>query len=122
MTDQTVYRDLILEHYHAPHNYGTLHHATHRGEADNPLCGDKLHMDIVMSPDGTVKKIAFSGEGCAISQAYASLLTDYARGKSTDALKQLDASAILKMIGLQLSPNRLKCALLALEVLHKAIH
>lgn len=116
----TLYQDQILDHYRNPRNYGSLEHATHHADAKNPTCGDSLHMDIAVE-NGTISDVRFSGSGCAISQASASLLSEAVRGKRvTDALA-LDPTAVLKLIGVPLSPNRMKCGLLSLETLHKTL-
>lgn len=116
----SIYQEIILDHYRAPHNHGKLEHPSASAAVSNPLCGDKLTMDII-AENGIVKEIAFSGEGCAISQASASMLTDYAKGKNIEELKKLDRDFMIDMIGIELSPNRIKCALLSLEGLHTVI-
>jgi nitrogen fixation NifU-like protein len=116
----SIYQELILDHYNNPRNRGTLDHPTNTVDVYNPLCGDKIHMEIE-TKGKEVTSIAFSGEGCAISQATASMLTEHAKGKSPDELRKLDKEFILELIGVELSPNRLKCALLPWEALLKLI-
>ncbi len=111
------YRDLILDHYKNPRNYGTLDPHDISYEDDNPLCGDRIRIDIVLDEEKRVKDVRFTGHGCAISQASASMLTEEIMGKSLDELRSFDKAALLEMLGIQLSPVRLKCALLALKVL-----
>ncbi len=116
----SIYQDLILDHYRSPRNQGNLSNPTNSVRIYNPLCGDKITMQII-EQEGKVEQIAFQGEGCAISQASASMLTEYVRGKSLDGLRKMDKQTILDMLGVELSPNRLKCALLSWEALMKVI-
>lgn len=116
-----IYQDLILYHYKNPKNFGKLKKPTKSGVINNPLCGDKLSIDLQIDKEA-ISDISFSGEGCAISIASASMLTEYVKGKKISDLKKLDMPFILKMLGIELSPNRLKCALLPLEGLHKLLN
>ncbi len=111
------YREEILEHYTHPHNYGTLEHPDISHEENNPLCGDRLRFDIELDDDGqTVKKVRFSGVGCAISKASASMFSNLILGKTLDEIKQLTKEDVLDELGIELGPVRLKCALLPLKV------
>jgi nitrogen fixation NifU-like protein len=110
------YREIILEHYKNPSNRGEIPNATLSHEEDNPLCGDRIHIDLLVK-DGIVADAKFSGRGCAISQASADMLLDEIKGKSLDEAQHLDKQAILDLIGIPLTPARLKCALLSLKVL-----
>lgn len=112
-----MYREIILDHYKNPRNYGRLEPADITYEDDNPLCGDRIRIDIRLDDDNCVKEVAFSGKGCAISQASASMLTEEIVGKSLDEIKKIDKEHVLEMLGIQLGPTRLKCALLSLKVL-----
>lgn len=115
-----LYREQILDHYKNPRNFGKLKKAS-AGAHDNLVsCGDRLSMELLIKND-VVQEIAFEGEGCAISMASASMLTEFVKGKKVSDLQQLDKNAILDMLGIELTPTRLKCALLSLEVLHKAL-
>lgn len=116
----SMYQDIILDHYRNPRNFGKLEKADHTVSVSNPLCGDKISMEIIEEGD-IIHNIAFSGEGCAISKAAASMLTEYVKGKSKDELRKLDKSFIMEMLGLELSPNRIKCALLSWEALIKIL-
>ncbi len=116
----TLYQDQILDHYRNPRNYGSLDHATHQANALNPTCGDSLHMDIAVQ-NGTISDVRFTGSGCAISQASASLLTEEVRGKLVADALALEPTTVLKLLGVPLSPNRMKCGLLSLETLHKTL-
>jgi nitrogen fixation NifU-like protein len=111
------YREEILEHYTHPHHYGTLEHADISHEESNPLCGDRVRFDIQLDGDGqTVKDVRFSGVGCAISKASASMLSDLILGKTLDEIKNLTKEDVLDELGIDLGPVRLKCALLPLKV------
>ena len=116
-----IYQEEILEHYNNPQNHGQLENATHHNCSDNPLCGDKICIDLEIKNDA-IENIAFSGEGCAISQAAGSMLTEHVKGQKIDVLKDFTKDDMLKMLGIELSPNRLKCGLLALESAHKALN
>jgi len=112
-----MYREVILDHYKNPHHHGRLDPNDFSFEDENPLCGDKLRIDVRLDQDRRVKEVAFSGKGCAISQASASMLTDSIMGKTVEELKQLGKDDILELLGIELGPVRLKCALLSLKVL-----
>lgn len=116
----SIYQEIILDHYKSPHNFGKLNAATNACHVNNPLCGDQIDLTATIK-DGIVKDIAFTGHGCAISTASASLLTDYAKGKKVSTLKKLDRSFMLSLLRIELSPSRLKCGLLSLEGLNKLI-
>jgi nitrogen fixation NifU-like protein len=115
-----LYRDYILEHYRRPHNFGVLEEPTAKYEGANPLCGDRITMMLGIR-DGVVADVAFTGRGCAISQASASLLTDEIKGKSVDDVARLTSADVLDLIGIEISPARLKCALLSLDTLEHAL-
>ena len=111
------YREEILEHYTHPHNYGTLAESDISHEESNPLCGDQVRFDIKLDGDGqTVKDVRFSGVGCAISKASASMLTDLIQGMTLDEIRTLTKEDVLEELGIDLGPVRLKCALLPLKV------
>lgn len=112
-----LYRELILDRYKNPRMRGTLDPHDISYEDDNPLCGDHLRIDLRMDAEGRIHEAAFSGEGCAISQASADLLTESIVGKSLEEVRKLGKEDILEMLGIELSPVRLKCALLSLKVL-----
>jgi nitrogen fixation NifU-like protein len=115
-----LYRDFILEHYRAPHNFGTLEDADAAFEGYNPLCGDRITMMLGIDGD-TVREVAFTGRGCAISQASASLLTDRIKGKPLAEVADISNSDVIDELGIEVSPARLKCALLSLDTLQKAL-
>jgi nitrogen fixation NifU-like protein len=115
-----LYRDFILEHYRAPHNFGTLEQADASFEGYNPLCGDRITMMLGIDGD-TVSEVAFTGRGCAISQASASLLTDRIKGKPLAQVADISNADVIDELGIEISPARLKCALLSLDTLQKAL-
>jgi nitrogen fixation NifU-like protein len=115
-----LYRDYILEHYRHPHNFGVLEAPTAKYEGANPLCGDRITMMLGIA-DGVVKDVAFTGRGCAISQASASLLTDEIKGKTVEQVEKMTPEDVLDLIGVEISPARLKCALLSLDTLSRAL-
>jgi nitrogen fixation NifU-like protein len=116
-----LYRDEILEHYREPHNFGTLDAPDASYEGHNPLCGDRITMMLTVDDGGTVSDVAFSGRGCAISQASASLLTDEIKGRPVAEVRSMTNQDILDLLGIEISPARLKCALLSLETLQHAL-
>lgn len=116
----SIYQEIILDHYRHPRNFGIMQNPTNSCHLDNPLCGDDITIEIKLEND-IVKTINFHGEGCAIAMASASMLTEKAKGKNIKTLKSWDKSIILNDLGIDLSANRLKCALLPLEVLQNAV-
>ena len=114
--DDQFYRDYILDHFKNPRNYGRLQHPDITHEEDNPLCGDVVGMDFQVK-DGVIVDIRFHGRGCAISQASASLLTERLKGLSLDEAKKINKEDVLGELGIDISPARIKCALLSLKVL-----
>jgi nitrogen fixation NifU-like protein len=115
-----LYRDYILEHYRRPHNFGVLEAPTVSYEGSNPLCGDRITMMLRLE-DGVVRDVAFTGRGCAISQASASLLTDEIKGKTVEEVERMTPDDLLDLIGIEISPARLKCALLSLDTVAHAL-
>ena len=111
-----LYRDYILEHYRRPHNFGVLDEPSATYEGANPLCGDRITMQLAVH-DGVVTEVGLTGRGCAISQASASLLTDEIKGKPVGDVVCLGASDLLDLLGIEISPARLKCAMLSFDSL-----
>ncbi len=115
-----LYRDFILDHYRNPRNAGTLEAPDASCEDLNPLCGDRIRMDVKLH-DGIIEDIRFQGRGCAISQASASLLTETVKGKTVAEVAALGKDDVLANLGIPISAARLKCALLGLSVLKRAL-
>lgn len=120
-----LYSEIILDHYKNPKNKGKMADATISIEEDNPLCGDKIQIHLKISSNGkdktaTIEKITFDGEGCAISQATASMLTAELQGKPLKDLENMGNEDIFEMLKIPISPGRMKCALLALIAAKKA--
>jgi nitrogen fixation NifU-like protein len=112
-----MYRQQILDHYKNPRNYGESEDPTFSHTGENPTCGDTIQMDVTLENDGeTIEYVAFSGDGCAISQASASMLTEKLRGMTLDELQELDRDDVTDMLGVEISPMRIKCAVLAEKV------
>jgi nitrogen fixation protein NifU and related proteins len=111
-----LYRDYILEHYRRPHNFGVVEDPSATYEGANPLCGDRITMQLRVN-DGVVEQVGFTGRGCAISQASASLLTDEVRGKPVADVAAIGAGDLLDLLGIEISPARLKCAMLSFDSL-----
>ncbi len=113
------YRDYILDHYRNPRNFGTLEQFDVEAEDLNPLCGDQIRMELKLD-DGIVSDVRFSGKGCAISQASASMLTERVKGMKLADVAKLGKDVVLEDVGIGISPARMKCAMLGLRVLKSA--
>ena len=116
-----LYREVILDHYRNPRNKGTLDPADYSYEDTNPLCGDEVRIDVRVADD-RVAEVKFSGRGCAISQASASILTEMVEGRPLAEVKALTKDDVLEELGVPVSPARLKCALLGLKVLKAGLY
>jgi len=117
MLDESFYREQIIDLYESPLNHGELDPHDFSYEEDNPLCGDVIRIDVRLDDEGRVAEAAWSGDGCAISQASASLLTEEIKGKTLAEVKAFPKEELLDLIGVPLSMARVKCALLSLKVL-----
>jgi nitrogen fixation NifU-like protein len=123
MSSSDIYRELILDYYRNPRNFGKLDPHDIDAKDSNPLCGDEVEIQIKVSPDNKIEDIRFFGKGCAISQASASMLTELAKGKPLEWTKELSKQDILKMLGTSdLGPARIKCALLSMKVLKTGVY
>jgi nitrogen fixation NifU-like protein len=112
-----MYRQQILDHYKNPRNYGEIEEATFTHVGENPMCGDTIEMDVVLDDtEETIERVAFRGDGCAISQAAASMLSEQLVGMSVEDLEELDRDDVIDMLGVDISPMRVKCAVLAEKV------
>lgn len=116
------YRELIVDRYKNPQYKGELSEHDYSYEDENPLCGDHIKIDLIVDPNNLIQDARFSGHGCAISQASADLLLESIIGKPLDDVKNITKETILEMLGIELGPVRLKCALLSLKVLKAGIY
>lgn len=117
-----LYREVIIEHYKNPGFRGELDPHDISFEDENPLCGDHIRIDLRVNENEVVTEAAFSGHGCAISQASADLLLEFIIGKTLDEIHQLTKDDLLELLGIELGPVRLKCALLSLKVLKAGVY
>src|SRR5207237_1005479 len=115
-----LYREIILEHWQNPQNFGVIKDADIDVQEVNPLCGDSIRLTI-KTEKGNIKKISFSGESCAISRASASLFTEEIKGESIDSVKKKSEKDVLDLLGIELTPARTKCALLIFKTIRKAL-
>lgn len=117
-----LYREIIIERYKSPLYRGNLDPHDISYVDENPLCGDHIQIDLRLNDKGIVTEAAFSGHGCAISQASSDLLLEHVIGKSLDEIKSLGKQDVLDLLGIELGPVRLKCALLPLKVLKAGVY
>jgi nitrogen fixation NifU-like protein len=117
-----MYRQQILDHYKNPRNYGEMEDADIEHVGENPMCGDTIKVFIELAEDGdTIERVSFVGDGCAISQASASMLSQELHGESLEAVEAMDRDDIVDLLGVELSPMRVKCAVLAEKVAQDGI-
>jgi nitrogen fixation NifU-like protein len=120
---ESLYREVILDHYKNPRGHGVIEDADAEAEGQNPLCGDEVSVYVAFGDDGeTIDEVKFSGRGCAISQAATSMLMEMVGGRTATEVASLDKDELLAEIGVPLSPIRLKCAMLGLTTLKVALH
>ena len=123
MSAADVYKELILDYYRNPRNFGRLDRYDISSHDTNPLCGDEIDIQIKVGDGNKIEQIKFFGKGCAISQASASMLTELAKGKSLAWAKELAKEDVLRMLGNpDLGPSRIKCALLGMKVLKTGVY
>jgi nitrogen fixation protein NifU and related proteins len=120
---ESLYREVILDHYKNPRGHGVMEQADAEAEGQNPLCGDEVSIYVAFGEDGeTIDDVKFSGRGCAISQAATSMLMEMTKGRTAEQVAALDKDELLAEIGVPLTPVRLKCAMLGLTTLKVALH
>ena len=123
MTDETLYREIILDHYKNPRGHGVIEDADTSAEGQNPLCGDEVSIYVSFEQGSDViDEVKFSGRGCAISQAATSMLMEMVQGRRAGEVAAMTKDELLQEIGIPLTPVRLKCAILGLTTLKLALH
>ena len=119
--DEYYYLEYLMDYYQNPRNHGTIDNPTISYEEGNPSCGDVIRIDLIVK-NGKIEVIKFSGKGCVISQASASILTEMIKGKTVEEVKKIGKEQMLEAIGISISPMRLKCASLSLKVLKAGVY
>ena len=123
MSSADIYREIILDYYRNPRNFGRLEKYDIDSRDTNPLCGDEIEMQVKVGEGQKIEEIKFVGKGCAISQASASMLTELAKGKQLEWVKGFSKEDVFKMLGNpDLGPSRVKCALLGMKVLKTGVY
>jgi nitrogen fixation NifU-like protein len=117
----SLYREVILDHYKNPRGHGVIERADAEAEGQNPLCGDEVSIAVAFEGD-RIADVKFQGRGCAISQAATSMLMDMVKGRTAQEVATMSRDELLDEVGIPLTPVRLKCALLGLGVLKVALH
>jgi nitrogen fixation NifU-like protein len=121
MLDDTLYQDRILDHYHEPFHRGSCPLATHCHEATNPLCGDRIRIELRVDDEGRIEDALFQGEGCCVSQSAASILVEHCQGKTVDEVRSMRPTDMLTLFACPLTITRQKCCLLPWRVMQSAI-
>ena len=121
LDEQGIYEDHILRHYEVPYHNGPFAQATHRQRVDNPVCGDSVQLELLISDTGLIEQAWFTGAGCVISQASASMLVEYIEGQTLEILSSSTAQDMLNLFRARLTPNRQQCCILAWRALHELI-
>ena len=119
--DDPLYRDEILDHYFASPHRGHLEPPDLTAQLDNPLCGDRIRLELGLEPTGRIGRVRFDGHGCAISQAAASMLAAHLEGRPVAEARRFSADDMVRLLGVALTPARLKCGLLAWRTLQRAL-
>ncbi|MDV3293422.1 MAG: iron-sulfur cluster assembly scaffold protein [Nitrososphaerales archaeon] len=123
MSSADIYKELILDYYRNPRNFGKIHDHDIEAHESNPLCGDDVDLQVKVGRSGEMESVMYTGRGCAISQSSTSMLTELAKGKPLDWVKQLSKEDVLKMLGNpELGPARIKCALLGMKALKTGVY
>jgi nitrogen fixation protein NifU and related proteins len=118
-----MYQEVILQHYRSPRNFGPLEHADRMGEESNPLCGDHITMRLKLDPSARkIEEVRFEGDGCAISMASASMLTERVSGMTVEEAGKITQDDVMQKLGIPLSPVRVKCALTGYVAFGRALH
>jgi nitrogen fixation NifU-like protein len=120
--EDELYQERILDHYEQPFHRGHCPGATHAHEDENPLCGDTVRVELAITPEGMIAGAYFSGDGCCVSQASASMLLEQLQDKSVEEVKRFTAEDMLALFGAKLTANRQKCCLLAWRTLQSALY
>ena len=120
--EEEIYQEHVLDHYEDPYHKGACPAASHEHEDDNPLCGDVVKVELRIDGQGKIQEAWFSGDGCCISQASASMLMEKIEGQTVDKIKEITANEMLELFGARLTPNRQKCCLLSWRVVQSAVH
>ena len=119
---ESLYREVILDHYKNPRGHGVIEGADVEAEGQNPLCGDEVSVSVRLGEGDVIEEVGFDGRGCAISQAATSMLSDLVKGKTAEEVATMPKEELLDELGIPLTPVRLKCAILGLGVLKVALH
>ena len=121
MDIEKLYQEVILDHHKNPRCHGCVSCPDAACALRNPLCGDQVHIELTLTPDGRVHQVRFEGHGCVISQAATSLLADHVEGASLDEVRKITPADVVKLLGVPLSPTRMKCGLLGWKAIQKAV-
>ena len=119
--DDPLYREEILDHYYSSPYRGRLDHADCACDLDNPFCGDQIHVELSVGDDDRIGQIRFDGKGCVISQAATSLLAEHLEGASVADARQVGPADVVKLLGMPLTPTRMKCGLLGWKAIQQAL-
>ncbi|WP_165075359.1 iron-sulfur cluster assembly scaffold protein [Paludisphaera rhizosphaerae] len=119
--DDPLYREEILDHYYSSPYRGRLERPDCACDLDNPLCGDQIHVELTLGDDDRIKEVRFDGKGCVISQAATSLLAEHLEGASVDDALKITPVDVVKLLGMPLTPTRMKCGLLGWKAVQQAL-
>ena len=122
MKSEELYQEIILEHWRNPKNFGTLENPTISYRDSNPSCGDIVQIEMKINNDKKIEEVKFNGSGCIISQAAAEMLTEHAKGRKIEEIKDISRDEVINMLGIELSGMRIKCALLPMKVIKCGVY